>query len=101
MFGGDVYRPHFAHTSQPKYDMKRLVDAGGKDLAKLKDLAEAQEADNELDYQRRAKDKVTYGEPIQLYHVATRRYLRISSTNTTRLEPRWAIMHMKESAYSI
>ena len=70
--------------------MKKLLDAGGKDLAKLKDLAEAQDADNDLDYQRHEKDKVTYGEPIQLYHVASRRYLRISSTSTTRLEPRYA-----------
>jgi hypothetical protein len=68
--------------------MKRLLDAGGKELAKMKELAEAQEADNELDYERHEKDKVTYGQSVQLYHVASRRYVRISSTTTTRLEPR-------------
>ena len=70
-----------------RLNFKKAVSAGGKDLAKLQELADAEEEDNKLEFKRRKGDPVPYGQTIQLYHVASRRYVRISTTTTSRREP--------------
>ena len=79
-------------TLQPDYDTKKAIAAGGKELANLQELAESEADDNELEFKRRKGDPVQYGQVLQLYHSHSRRYVRISSTTTSRREQRFVVL---------
>jgi hypothetical protein len=64
---------------------------GGTEAKNIKVLADADKADNELEFKRRKGDTVVYGQTIQLLHVNTGRYLRSSSSLTSRLENRYEL----------
>ncbi len=57
-------------------------------LDHLQELADAEQEDNDIEFAHRKGAHVTYGNIVQLYHVASRRYLRISTTATSLREPR-------------
>lgn len=68
-------------------DTRQAIVHGGHDLAKLKDLADAEASDNSLDFARRKGDALTYGQAVQLRHVASGRFVQISLDTTSRREP--------------
>lgn len=69
--------------------MKAAVVRGGKLLERDQELAEAEQEDNDLEFERRKGDKVYYGQRVQLLHVASKRCLRTSSNKTSLLETRY------------
>ena len=72
----------------PDMDTFEAIQEGGKDAVNLKILAEAEAQDNELDFKRRKGDPVTYGQVVQLFHVASGQYVRASPTTTSTLDAR-------------
>jgi hypothetical protein len=58
------------------------------DGLRLKHAADAETLDNDQDFNRRLGEAVLYGQIIQLYHVASKQYVRTSSTATSRREAR-------------
>ncbi len=65
-----------------------LAKAGAEGL-RLKRAADAEALDNEQDFNRRRGDPVLYGQIVQLLHVASQRFVRTSSTATSRREARY------------
>eukprot|EP00055_Hartaetosiga_balthica_P014270 m.77659 g.77659 ORF g.77659 m.77659 type:complete len:2539 (+) comp8548_c0_seq6:41-7657(+) len=55
-------------------------------LELLKELADAEKEDNESEIERRRGDAVNYGATILLYHVQSKRFVRVISTVTSRTE---------------
>ena len=76
-----------AHTPQPEFSYEQALAHGGPEAESAKVMADAEEADNELEFKRRSGDPVVYGQVVQLYHTASRQYVRTSSSITSRREP--------------
>lgn len=74
-------------AKEPHLTEDQILLEGGQELHKLKALADAETADNELEQRRRRGDPVTYGQLLQLYHRHSDKYVRVSSTSTSRMEP--------------
>ena len=72
---------------QPEYSEKKAASVGGKEIAQLQEIADAEQEDNKLEFRRRQGDRVPYGQTIQLFHVASQRFVRISTSTTSRREP--------------
>eukprot|EP00039_Didymoeca_costata_P011469 m.161015 g.161015 ORF g.161015 m.161015 type:complete len:2636 (+) comp15183_c0_seq1:24-7931(+) len=65
-----------------------LMSSGSyPELVALQDAAAVEEEDNKLEQQRRHGDELSYGQGMQLLHVHSGRFLHISSTATSKLEP--------------
>eukprot|EP00053_Salpingoeca_punica_P017480 m.168492 g.168492 ORF g.168492 m.168492 type:complete len:2590 (+) comp17217_c0_seq4:243-8012(+) len=93
-------QPHHKYKAHRKYD-KALSDFRKKhpnisetdavnsddELFNLKVLRDAERADNLLEKKRRFGDKVVYGQLVQLFHLNTEQYVRISSNITSKREP--------------
>lgn len=73
-------------AKNPGLSFKQAVAKGDKEILKLKSLAEAEASDNELEFGRRKGDAVLYGQAVQLYHLATKKFLRISTIETSWTE---------------
>lgn len=56
----------------------------------LSQLAAGEDDDNRLEQKRRFGDPVVYGQTIQLLHAFTQKYVRVSSTTTSKREARYA-----------
>lgn len=72
-------------------DEEEALAKAGPEGARLKRAADAEKLDNEQDLNRRRGDPVLYGQIVQLLHRASMRYVRTSSTTTSRLEPRFVV----------
>ena len=72
----------------PDMDTFEALEEGGAPAEHLKTLSDAEAQDNELDLKRRMGDNVTYGQVIQLLHVASHQYIRTSPTATSTLDAR-------------
>lgn len=86
-------------------DEEEALAKAGPEGARLKRAADAEKLDNEQDLNRRRGDPVLYGQIVQLLHRASMRYVRTSSTTTSRLEPRFvacrcfALMSISNTLY--
>lgn len=67
--------------------LDQLLMEGGDDVMSLKRLADAEAADNAMEQRRRLGDAVIYGQTIQLMHNHSRKFVRVSSTSTSKIEP--------------
>eukprot|EP00039_Didymoeca_costata_P001936 m.56376 g.56376 ORF g.56376 m.56376 type:complete len:2661 (+) comp11036_c1_seq1:86-8068(+) len=65
-----------------------LATAGNyEQLPALIEAAEVENADNKLEQERRHGDELLYGQGIQLRHVHSGRWVHVSTTATSKLEP--------------
>lgn len=73
--------------AHPKLSREQLLLEGDEALLIRKQMAEAEVADNDLEERRRLGDPVIYGQPIQLLHTHSHKYVFSSSSQTSKLEP--------------
>ena len=69
-------------------DQEEALAMAGPEGVRLQRAADAEALDNEQDLNRRRGDIVVYGQIVQLLHHSSQRYVRTSSTTTSRKEPR-------------
>ena len=81
-------------------DLFEAIQHGGKDAANLKLLADAEAQDNDLDFKRRKGDPVTYGQVLQLFHVASGQYVRSSPTTTSVLDARYLVPYLIQPIFN-
>ncbi len=69
-----------------------LAKAGSEGI-RLQRAADAEALDNEQDLNRRRGDIVVYGQIVQILHRSSQRFIRTSSTTTSRREARFDRFH--------
>jgi hypothetical protein len=79
---------HVVIAVQEDMTYEQAIALADTETKHIKVLADADQADNELEFKRRKGDNIVYGQTIQLLHVNSGRYLRSSSSITSRLENR-------------